>query len=66
MCRDVLFQLQVQSRVTFSDKVIKEFTKGIKLMEALGIPGRFRLNSSTLVEFLNPQFVKTLRFSHIT
>ena len=35
-------------------------------MEALKIPPKFRLDSSTLAEFLNPQLVKTLRFSHIT
>ena len=51
--------------LTFSDEVLKEFTRGFDLLKALNLPEDIHFDYSGLAKFLNPVKIKSLCISHI-
>ena len=59
--------VQVQRKLTFSEGILVEFSRGFALMKAVHeyLPEDVRLDYIKLAEFLDPQCVKSIYVSHI-
>jgi len=51
--------------LTFSDEVLKEFTRGFELLKELDLPEDEHFDYLELAKFLNPVKIKGLYISHI-